>query len=248
MPVSRPVFFPQMNVRLQKFLADAGIASRRGGEQIILDGRVEVNGKVVTELGTKVDPNRDVIMVDGAQVRARKKLYIAVNKPRGYICTKVDPERRKCIGELLPKEWDNLNTVGRLDRESEGLIFMTNDGDFSLHLTHPRYGILKRYWAAVPGKLDPKLIEPFLKGVEHDGERLRATSVRILETSNRETTVELDLREGKNREVRRMFETINLEVLRLRRVQIGKIKLGDLPEGKWRTLTEPEIKSLLSTS
>jgi 23S rRNA pseudouridine2605 synthase len=248
LPVSRPVFFPHMNIRLQKFLADAGVASRRAGEKMILDGRVTVNGEVITELGVKVDPRQDDVMADGVPIRARKKLYIAVNKPRGYICTKLDPERRKCIGELLPKEWSILNTVGRLDRESEGLIFMTNDGDFSLHLTHPRFRILKRYWAAVPGKLDPKRIEPFMKGVQHEGELLRADSVRILETSNRETTVQLDLREGKNREVRRLFETIGLEVLRLRRVQIGKIKLGDLPEGKWRTLTEPEIKSLLSPS
>lgn len=236
-----------MSIRLQKYLADAGIASRRASEQIILDGRVEVNGKVVTELGTKIDPLHDHVKVDGAPIKAKRKLYLAVHKPRGYICTKSDPERRKTIGELLPKEWDNLNTVGRLDRESEGLIFMTNDGDFNLHLTHPRYEVLKKYVVVVTGKVEPDALKVLLQGVRHEGETLRASGYRIVESSNSHTMIELDLREGKNREVRRMCEVLGLEVERLVRVQIGKIKLGDLSAGKWRTLTEPEIKSLLSS-
>lgn len=235
-----------MSIRLQKYLADAGIASRRAAEKIILEGRVQVNNKVITELGTKVDPLHDTVKVDGAPVKAKRKLYIAVHKPRGYICTKADPEHRKTIGELLPKEWDNLNTVGRLDRESEGLIFMTNDGEFTLHLTHPRYGVAKKYLTVVTGKVEAKTLDVLLKGVRHEGEMLKAAAYRIIESSNSHTMIEIELREGKNREIRRMCEVLELEIERLVRVQIGKIKLGDLPSGKWRTLTEPEINSLLS--
>jgi 23S rRNA pseudouridine2605 synthase len=235
-----------MSIRLQKYLADAGIASRRAAEKIILEGRVQVNNKVITELGTKVDPLHDTVKVDGAPVKAKRKLYLAVHKPRGYICTKADPERRKTIGELLPKEWDNLNTVGRLDRESEGLIFMTNDGEFTLHLTHPRYGVSKKYLTVVTGKVEAEKLNILLKGVRHEGEMLKAAAYRIIESSNSHTMIEIELREGKNREIRRMCEVLGLEIERLVRVQIGKIKLGDLPSGKWRTLTEPEINSLLS--
>jgi pseudouridine synthase len=235
-----------MSIRLQKYLADAGIASRRAAEKIILEGRVQVNNKVITELGSKVDPIHDTVKVDGAPVKAKRKLYLAVHKPRGYICTKADPERRKTIGELLPKEWDNLNTVGRLDRESEGLIFMTNDGEFTLHLTHPRYGVSKKYLTVVTGKVEAEKLNILLKGVRHEGEMLKAAAYRIIESSNSHTMIEIELREGKNREIRRMCEVLGLEIERLVRVQIGKIKLGDLPSGKWRTLTEPEIKSLLS--
>src|SRR5206468_5346519 len=127
-------------VRLQKFLADAGVASRRAGEQLILAGRVSVNGQVVQELGTKVHPVKDRVSVDGEMVRPRRRLYVALNKPPGYICTRHDPERRRVISDLLPKEWGHLYPVGRLDNQSEGLIFLTNDGQFALRLTHPRYG------------------------------------------------------------------------------------------------------------
>lgn len=237
-----------MSVRLQKFLADAGIASRRAGERMILAGRVEVNGKVVTELGTKIEPGHDRVKADGVVIKAKRKLYLAVNKPKGYLCTRSDPEKRRTIGDLLPKEWSNLYTVGRLDKDSEGLIFMTNDGDFSLKLTHPRFGITKKYIVRVNGRVEEPLLEQLLKGVYHDGERLRASKATILNANNSHSNLELELREGKYREIRRMCIVLNLTVDRLVRVQIGKIKLGDLPEGRWRTLTEPEIKSLLSAS
>ena len=234
-----------MEVRLQKFLADAGVASRRAGEQVILEGRVTVNGKVVQTLGTKVDPAHDAVAVDGRRVKVKRKLYIAVNKPPGFICSRSDPESRKTVHSLFPAEWSNLYSVGRLDYHSEGLIFYTNDGDFSLRLTHPRYGVRKKYMVMVKGEVTPEHIRTFQKGVFNNDEVLKAESGRILKSNHSHSLVELTLTEGKNREVRRMFETLGFEIERLQRIQIGPVKLGQLPRGKWRTLTAPEIKSLM---
>ena len=232
-------------LRLQKFLADAGIASRRASEQIISEGRVSVNGKTVTTLGTKVDPLHDRVLVDGRPIKAKRKLYIALNKPPRFICTKSVEDDRPKIGELLPAEWSNLSSVGRLDYASEGLIFLTNDGDFALKLTHPRYGISKTYVATVDGKVEPAVLQKFLEGVRDEGELLRAQKAKIISATKGQSVVELELTEGKNREVRRLFESQNFTVRKLQRIKIGKIKLGELPLGKWRALTEPEIKSLL---
>jgi 23S rRNA pseudouridine2605 synthase len=232
-------------IRLQKFLADAGVASRRASEELIVAGRVHVNGELVRQLGSKVDPARDRVTVDGREVRVKRKLYVALHKPRGCVCSRKDEHGRPTIYELLPKEWDNLYSVGRLDYDTEGLIFLTNDGEFALHLTHPRYGVRKKYVVTVPGRIEAATLEPFLKGVFHEGERLRAERARLVSASLSKSVVELELSEGKNREVRRLFESQGLTVKRLQRIQIGRIKLGELKPGKWRTLTEPEIKSLL---
>jgi 23S rRNA pseudouridine2605 synthase len=235
-----------LNVRLQKFLAEAGVASRRASEKIILEGRVAVNGRTVSELGAKVDPGRDRVTVDGQPARPKRKFYVALNKPAGYVCSRSDEFKRRAIGDLLPREWTSLYSVGRLDFESEGLIFLTNDGEFSLHLTHPRYGVRKKYLATVAGRVESDVIGRMTRGVTHEGENLKAEKARVISANNSNSLVELELAEGKNREVRRLFESQGLEVNRLVRTQIGKIKLGELPSGKWRTLTEPEIKSLLS--
>jgi 23S rRNA pseudouridine2605 synthase len=232
-------------VRLQKFLSDAGVASRRAGERLIAAGSVSVNGRTVTELGSKVDPDHDQVVVDGRAVRTRKKLYIALNKPPGFLCSRTDPEERRVVGELLPAEWNGLYTVGRLDRESEGLIFLTNDGDFCLKLTHPRFSIRKKYVAVVAGRLDSGQIARFTEGVEHEGELLKAERVRLVDSNNSHSVVELELAQGRNREVRRLFEVLGHEVVQLRRIQIGSIKLGELPVGKWRVLTPAEIKAVL---
>jgi len=232
-------------VRLQKFLADAGVASRRAGEQIIVAGRVTVNGEVVRELGSKVHPTRDRVTVDGRPVRARRRLYVALHKPRGYICSRRDPERRRTIGELLPKEWDHLHSVGRLDLDSEGLIFLTNDGEFSLRLTHPRYGARKTYQVTVEGRVPAGTLDRLKQGVTDNDEKLKAEEARLLFASNSRSVLELVLTEGKNREIRRLLAALSLVIMRLQRVRIGPIKLGELPPGKWRTLTEPEIKSLI---
>jgi 23S rRNA pseudouridine2605 synthase len=233
-----------MQIRLQKFLADAGVASRRAGERFILDGRVSVNGGQVRLLGTKVDPLHDEVWVDGKPVRVRRKLYIALHKPRGCVCSRQDELGRPTIYDLLPKEWQIAASVGRLDFNSEGLIFLTNDGQFALRLTHPRYGVRKKYVATVDGTVEQELLEKFKRGIFAGGERLRAEQARLISRN----AVELELSEGKNREVRRLFESQGLTVKRLQRTQIGKIKLGELKPGRWRTLTEIEIKTLLAES
>lgn len=235
-----------MQVRLQKFLAEAGVASRRAGERLIVNGLVEVNGKIVKELGTKVDPLHDLVKVEGRPVKSRRKLYIALHKPRGFLSTRSDDLDRRIVTDLLPREWSHLHPVGRLDRDSEGLIFLTNDGDFTLRLTHPRFGVRKCYRAIVEGRVEPEMLKRFLAGVEHEGEMLKAERARIVDANNSHSIVKLELAEGKNREVRRLFETQGLVVERLQRTQIGPIRLAELPEGKWRTLTEGEVKSLLT--
>lgn len=233
-------------VRLQKFLAEAGVASRRAGEQLIKDGRVAVDGLTVNTLGAKVDPQTSRVTVDGQAVRAKRRIYLALNKPPGLVCSRNDEFDRPTIYELIPKEWGHLHSVGRLDYNSEGLIFLTNDGDFSLHLTHPRYGVHKKYLATVEGKVDAEMLGRFTRGVFYQGERFKAEKVRLVSGSSSQSVVELELAEGKYREVRRLFESQGRMVKRLQRTQIGKIKLGELRPGKWRTLTEAEIKSLLN--
>ncbi len=233
-------------VRLQKFLADAGVASRRASEEFIRAGRVAVNEAKITELGAKVDPAHDQVTVDGKPVRARRKIYIALHKPKGVVCSRSDEFERPTIYDLLPKEWGHLHSVGRLDFNSEGLIFLTNDGEFSLRLTHPRYGIRKIYIATIEGRVEPDMLSRFTNGLWYEGEKFKAEKARLLSASNAQSLVELELAEGKYREVRRLFESQGRTVKRLQRMQIGKIKLGELRPGKWRTLTEPEIKSLLS--
>jgi pseudouridine synthase len=231
-------------VRLQKFLAQAGIASRRASEQFITAGRVTVNGLAASELGVKVDPARDRVAVDGRAVSARRKMYIALNKPPGCVCTRGEGQARDKVGDLLPAEWTGLFTVGRLDCQSEGLIFLTNDGEFCLKLTHPRYCISRIYVARVDGRVNPEMLRRMTAGVWDAGERLQALRARLLSGNNTSSVVELELTEGKNREVRRLLAAQGLTVRRLQRVQIGPIKLGELPPGRWRILTEPEIKSL----
>lgn len=233
-------------VRLQKVIAEAGLASRRAAEQFILDGRVDVNGKTVRTLGVKVEPGVDRVSVDGVAIKARRKLYVAVNKPQGYLCTRKDPFERRILGELLPTEWQHLVSVGRLDQDSEGLIFMTNDGEFALRLSHPRYGVRKLYRLTVEGAAAPTVPSRMKAGIDEGGERLKAESCRVISANQTRTVFEVALLEGRNRELRRMCAALGLEVQRLQRIQIGRIKLGELPSGKWRTLTEAEIKSLLN--
>lgn len=231
--------------RLQKVIAEAGIASRRAAEQIILAGRVDVNGQTIRTLGHKVQPG-DRVSVDGVLIKAKRKLYVAVHKPGGYLCTRTDPFERRTISQLLPKEWGHLVPVGRLDNDSEGLIFLTNDGEFALRLSHPRYGVRKIYRVTVAGAVDRAVPGRLTAGVKEGGELLKAVSCRVISSNNTRSILEVVLVEGRNREVRRMCSVLGLEVQRLQRVQIGPIKLGELPSGKWRTLTETEIKSLLS--
>jgi pseudouridine synthase len=234
-----------MQVRLQKFLADAGVSSRRAGEKLILDGRVAINGTLVLALGTKVTPGQDKVTVDGQVVRAKQKTYLALHKPRGYVCTRADDQDRPTVMELLPPAMRHLHPVGRLDFNSEGLLFLTNDGEFTLRLSHPRHGVRKKYVATLSSRLSPEQIDQVKRGIFSDGERLRAASVRVLSAESHRSVVEIELTEGRNREVRRMFEALGLFVKKLVRTQIGPVPLGRLGVSRWRPLTEPEIALLL---
>src|SRR5262249_48273054 len=161
---------------------------------------VTVNGDVTRQLGTKVDPLHDRVTVDGRPIRARRKLYLALHKPRGCVCSRRDEFERPTIYELLPREWSNLYSVGRLDYDTEGLIFLTNDGEFALRLTHPRYAVRKCYVATVEGRVEPVVLEKFMRGVFHGGEKLQAEKARLISAGGARSVVELELAEGKNRE------------------------------------------------
>jgi len=232
-------------VRLQKFLAEAGLGSRRACEQLIQQQRVTVNQKIVAELGTKVDPAVDRVAVDGAPISLQPKFYIALHKPRGVLCTSHDTHGRKRIVDLLPPSLPRLYTVGRLDLDSEGLILLTNDGSFSLRLTHPRYKRPKRYRVTVAGVWRAETTARLLQGVVSDGERLRAEEVILARVSGRESELELTLREGRKRQIRRMMAAVGHPVRRLVRVAIGDLKLGNLKAGQWRYLTHEEVHQLL---
>ena len=234
-----------MKVRLQKLLADAGVASRRASEQLILDGKVAVNGEVIRLLGSKADADTDRVTVEGRPIRARARRYVALNKPSGIICSRRDERDRKVVGSLLPKEWDDLYPVGRLDRDSEGLLLLTNDGEFCLRLTHPRFGILKCYIVTVAGKLDHSILRRMTAGISSQGEELKAHSARLISANASHSMAEIELAEGRNREVRRMFEVAGFTVVRLVRIKIGPLPLGELPTGRWRVLTAAEVRALL---
>lgn len=231
--------------RLQKFIARCGIASRREAENIILSGRVAVNKKTVTELGTKVDEDNDKVFLDGERIYPEKKLYyIMLNKPKGYVTTVKDEFDRKTVLELVQDLDVRLYPVGRLDYDSEGLLLLTNDGDFAYRLTHPTQHVPKKYHAVVDGTADLEHVLKLRKGVEIDGYLTKPAKVEIADARERTTQLNITISEGKNRQIRRMCEAVGLPVIKLTRVNIGGISLGNLPKGKWRHLTEAEIKIL----
>ena len=233
-------------VRLQKFLAEAGVASRRAAEQIILAGRVSVNGQPVRVLGTKVDPGHDAVTVDGKPVRARRKLYVALHKPAGCVCSRRDELGRPTIYDLLPKEWQNLHSVGRLDFNSEGLIFLTNDGQFALRLTHPRYGVRKKYVATVEGRVDGRCWNDSCGAFGTQAKNSRRRRRGSFRPAARAAWWNWNWAKAKTAKCGGCLNRRDLTVKRLQRTQIGKIKLGELKPGRWRTLTETEIKTLLA--
>lgn len=234
-----------MLIRLQKFLAEAGVASRRRCEQLIEGGKVSVNGQPVRVLGTKIDPEHDCVSVAGQPVAVERKVYIALNKPAGVLCTNRDTHNRKRAIDLLPRSLPRLYTVGRLDKDTEGLLLLTNDGTFSLRLTHPRYKMSKTYLVEVEGELKNAEIGRLLKGVHSEGEVLRAEKVFPVRTQHNATELRVVLREGKKRQIRRMMATIGHPVKRLVRLAVGPIELGNLAISQWRYLTHEEIRKLM---
>ena len=230
-------------IRLQKYMADCGVASRRKCEEIILQGKVKVNGIKVTELGTKVT-EEDEVSVNGEVIKkVFKKVYIAMNKPVGYITSVSDEFDRPTVMNLVEDEiHTRVYPVGRLDFDTEGLLIMTNDGDLTFKLTHPKHTIFKTYVATLNDVPHPKNIEKLRKGVVVDGKKTQQPKVNWL----KDNIVEISISEGRNRQVRKMFETIGYEVVTLQRVSIGNLALGNIPLGRWRHLSQAEINYLKS--
>ncbi len=236
--------FEQDGERLQKVLAAAGVASRREAEQIILEGRVEVDGQTVVELGTRVDSHTQSIHVDGEPLNKPKLAYFAVNKPEGVVCTANDPSGRTRVIDLLPPDVGRVYNVGRLDINSEGLILCTNDGQLANQLTHPRHGVEKTYEVQVAGHLDVDVLKQLRTGMHLAEGFVRVVHVRIKSKRKNATILEMVLDEGRNREIRRLLAKVGHRVQRLRRVAVGPIRLGEMPAGVSRRLTPDEVRKL----
>ena len=233
-------------IRVQKIIADAGIASRRKAEELIERGAVTVNGQKA-KLGDKADPRKDKITVAGREIKVNsenKKYYIMLHKPRGYITTANDEGGRKCVTELVEDIPARLFYVGRLDRESEGLLLMTNDGDFANMITHPSTHFAKTYRVTVRPRISEEQLTTLTTGVMIDGRKSMPSAIRVIKSEQDRTVIEIVLEEGRNRQIRKMCEAVGLEVARLKRTAEGPVKLGMLQPGKWRELTNEEMKAI----
>jgi 23S rRNA pseudouridine2605 synthase len=232
-------------VRLQKVLAAAGVASRRACEIMISEGRVEVNGRLVVEQGTRVDPERDVIRVDGSRIPPpRRHQYLVLNKPPGVVSTLADPEGRRTLAEFLPGR-ERLFHVGRLDTDSEGLLILTNDGEFAHRLAHPSYEVPKTYLAEVAGVVNQATLRRLRGGISLDDGPVRPTGVTLVSTGTDRSLIKITLHEGRNHIVRRTMEAVGHPVRRLSRTGIGPVRLGNLKVGEVRDLTRDELGGLL---
>ena len=236
-----------MEERLQKYLANSGVASRRKCEELILQGKVEVNGKVVTKLGTKINQEKDIVKFDGKEVKQVKKMvYILLNKPIGYVTTADDQFGRDTVLDLV-KVKERIVPVGRLDMYTSGALILTNDGDFVYKVTHPKHEIEKTYTVTVKGIVQNSEVEQLRKGVKIDDYTTKHAKVKILKTDTEKkfSRLEITIHEGKNRQVRKMCEAVNRKVLALHRSKIGGIGVKDIELGKWRYLRENEIQKLV---
>ena len=234
-------------VRLQKYIAMSGIASRRAAEGMIDEGRVKVNGKKVTEQGTKVETGRDTVTVDNKPVEIKdKKYYIMLNKPAGYVSTAKDQFDRPTVVDIVKEEvGTRIFPVGRLDYETEGLLLMTNDGDFTYKITHPKFQKDKTYIAVINGGIAIPDLNRLRKGVKVEDYTTSPAQVEIMDAAGGKTAIKITIHEGRNRQVRKMFEALGYTVIALKRIKIGELELGNLPVGRWRHLTSHEINCLL---
>jgi 23S rRNA pseudouridine2605 synthase len=235
-------------VRLQKAMAAAGVGSRRHCEEMILAGRVEIDRKVVTELGTRVDPRRQEIRLDGVPLAQSRLVYYLLHKPQGIVSTNFDPSGRPRVIDLLPRMRERLFTVGRLDLSSEGMILLTNDGELAQRLAHPRFGVKKTYHVLVAGSPGTEVLARLRQGVHLAEGFAKVESVRVKSGLKQSTMLEIVLAEGRNREIRRILAKLGHKVLRLKRVAIGELRLRDLPPGEFRRLTADEVRSLHSAA
>lgn len=233
-------------MRLQKYIAEAQIASRRKAEEMILGGRVSVNGKIITELGTKVESDSDVVMVDGKEIHiCEKMVYIMLNKPEGCVTTVKDQFNRKSVMDYVSDVRERIYPVGRLDYDTSGLLILTNDGELTYRLTHPKHNVEKTYIAEVDRKPDERDMDRFRNGIVIDGRKTAEARIKIIR-EGKLTALEIKIREGRNRQVRKMCAAINCNVIKLKRIATGKLELGKLEKGKYRYLDEKEIMYLKS--
>ena len=234
-----------MEIRLQKYFTDCGVLSRRAAEAEIAAGRVRVNGEVA-QIGAKIDPAKDTVTYKGKVVEAKTErgIYVMLNKPRGYVTTMSDDRGRKCITELISDIEERVYPVGRLDMDSDGLLLLTNDGELTNFLTHPKHEIGKVYHVKVKGKLTGDQIREVGKPIEIDGMETKPVRVTLVSTDRDSSTLEMTLFEGRNRQIRRMCEARGIEILRLCRISIGEIALGNLAPGKWKYLTHSQVAYL----
>jgi 23S rRNA pseudouridine2605 synthase len=228
-------------MRLNKIIADAGITSRRGADELIADGRVTVDGRPVRELGAKIDPDNHEVAVDGETIkRSLIKSYLVLHKPKGVLSTMYDPEGRPSLADFIDLRKERLFHVGRLDKDSEGLILLTNDGDLTFRATHPSFGLEKTYIIEFEGRLETGVDKVLLKGVELEDGMGRVLSFKQLSAN----WIEVKIHEGRYHIIRRLMEAVGVEVLRLIRTNFGPISLGDTPEGRWRDLNEQELLNI----
>lgn len=229
-------------MRLQKYMAKCGVASRRKSEEIILQKRVRVNGKIIDKLGAVINPQRDIVEIDGKTIKLEsKKVYIILNKPEGYVTTVKDQFNRPTVLDLISGIEERIYPVGRLDYDTSGLLLLTNDGDLAYKLTHPKHEIVKKYIAKLEGVPDEIDLDMFRNGLDIGGYITSKAKIKIIDKMHTSSIVEIQIHEGKNRQIRRMCEKINHPVIKLKRIAMGKLKLGNLPKGEWRYLTDREI-------
>ena len=233
-----------MEERLQKILAKAGIASRRGAEELILAGRVEVNGSTVTQLGLKVDAELARIRVDGREIASEKKIYLLLNKPAGYITTLSDPQGRKRVTDLVRGIPERVFPVGRLDLDTEGALILTNDGAFAHSILHPSREISRTYEALVSGSPSREALHQLSSGIELDGSRTFPAQLRVLRRQTQQSLIEIIIHEGRKRQVRRMFQAVGHRVLNLRRTAYGNLRLQGLPLGRYKILSPTDLKQI----
>ena len=232
-------------VRLQKYLSECGVASRRKAEEMIAAGKVKVNGKPAS-IGDKINPKNDTVVVAGKKIKksSKKNTYIMLHKPRGFITTLNDEMGRKCVAQLIEDVGTRVYPVGRLDRDSEGLLLLTDDGEFANAMTHPTKHVPKTYRVTIRPSITEDQITALTTGIEIDGRMTMPSEVRVLEKKEGRVVLEIIIYEGRNRQIRKMCETLGLEVARLKRTQIGSVKLGMLKQGDWRNLSDEEVHKL----